>query len=192
TSDPMLIPNADTIELSYDKRQSVTSEAQAKLRQEVAESLLINWAPGSSKVVKTTGDAVSATAPSATGNRKLIVLANLKAAMTKMNKEDIPMENRYALFSAEMYDQFIEGLTATQYRDFAQGFDQANGILGKLYGFNIMMRSTSLIYDTSYDVKAKGSAGAATDHEAVLCWQQNSVERALGEVKFFENIGDPT
>lgn len=189
TSDPVLIPNADTVELSYDKRQSVTGEAQSALRETVAENLLVKWAP--TTVLKTTGSAVAASAPSGTGNRKAIVLADLQAAMKALNKNDIPNESRYALFSAEMYDQFITSLSATQYRDFSQAYDPVNGILGRLYGFNIMMRSSVLIYDASYAVKAVGAAGATTDNEAVLCWQQNSVERALGEVKFFEDMQNP-
>lgn len=192
TSDPIRIPYAETVELSYDKRQSVTSEAQSKLRQVIAEYMLVNWAPAAAQAIKTTGDATAATAPSATGNRKLITLADLKSAMTQMNKDSVPMEDRCALFSADMYDQFINGLTATQYRDFSQAFDEKSGILGRLYGFNIMMRSTVLIYDSSYAAKAVGATGATTDNEAVLCWQKNSVERALGEVKFFEDLGNPT
>ena len=191
TSDPIRIPNADTVELSYDKRQSVTSEAQSKLREVVAENMLVNWAPASAAVIKTTGDATAATAPSATGNRKLFALANLKSAMTQLNKDGLPQEGRYSLFSANMYDQLIEAMTATQYRDFSAAFDPKTGILGKLYGFNILMRSTVLVYDNSYAVKAVGAAGATTDNEAVLCWQMNSVERALGDVTFFEDIANP-
>jgi hypothetical protein len=36
------------------------------------------------------------------------------------------------------------------------------------------------------------TAGSATDNAAVLCWQKNSVERALGMVDFFEDLGNPT
>lgn len=192
TSDPVRIPNADTVELSYDKRQSVTAEAQAKLREVVAENMLVNWAPASTQFIRTTGSAVSASTPSATGNRKAIQLADLKMAMTKLNKDNIPLENRYAMLSAEMYDQFINSLTATQYRDFSQYFNAQTGILGQLYGFNIMMRSTVLAYATGGTVNAVGAAGAADDNEAALVCQQNCVERALGQVTFFENIGDPT
>ncbi|TAN18822.1 MAG: hypothetical protein EPN37_04480 [Chitinophagaceae bacterium] len=192
TSDPILIPHADTVELSYDKRQSVTGEAQSKLRQEVAENMLVDWAAPTANVVVTTGGAVLATAPAATGNRALITLQDLQSAMTKMNLADVQMENRYALFDAHMYDQFIAQLTATQYRDFSKSYDPATGILGALFGFKIMMRSSVLIYDATNTVKPYGAAGATTDNEAVLCWQQNSVERALGEVVFYERVDDPT
>lgn len=192
TSDPIRIPHADTVELSYDKRQSVTAEAQAKLREVVADSILVNWAPAAGQTIKTTGDTITAYTDAATGNRKALTVADIKSAAKKMNKDDVPQEERYALLSADMYDQLLNDLTATQYRDFSAAFDPATGILGRLYGFNIMMRSSVLIYNASYAVKAVGAAGATDDNDASLVWQKNSVERALGEVRFFEDLGNPT
>jgi hypothetical protein len=40
--------------------------------------------------------------------------------------------------------------------------------------------------------KQWGTNGAATDNAAVICWQKQSLERALGDVKFFEDLGNPT
>jgi len=189
TSDPIHIPNAETIELSYDKRQSVLAEAQAKLRQEVAENMLIAWAPAT--VIKTTGGATASHLPGTTGNRKLFTLADLQAAMRKMNADDVPMENRFALFSADLYDQLISAMSITQYRDFSQAYDPTTGIVGRLYGFNILLRSTSVRYSSSFTPKPYGAAADADDNDSIICWQQNSVERALGEVRFFEKIDDP-
>ena len=38
--------------------------------------------------------------------------------------------------------------------------------------------------------KAVGAATAATDNQAVICWQKNAVAKAKGSVKFFENKND--
>ena len=43
TSNPILIPHAETVELSYDKRQSALSEDQSNLNEEWAESMLRIW-----------------------------------------------------------------------------------------------------------------------------------------------------
>jgi len=40
-------------------------------------------------------------------------------------------------------------------------------------------------------VKAPDADGATTDNGAVICWQQNAVEKAEGDIKFFETINDP-
>src|ERR1700744_414549 len=45
SSDPILIPHADTIELSYNKRENVLGEHEAALRQVTADSILVDWAP---------------------------------------------------------------------------------------------------------------------------------------------------
>ncbi len=193
TTDPILIPNADTMELSYDKRESVLSEHEAALRQVTADSVLIDWAPATS-IISTTGAAVASHLTGTTGNRKKFSTADLKNAMLTLNKQNIPLEDRFALLSADMYQQLTDELTDTLYRDFSQTFDAKNGILGKLYGFNIMMRSSVVTYtnDSTPVVNVYGAAPAATDNDAVLCWQKNAVERALGDVVFYERVGDPT
>lgn len=55
-----------------------------------------------------------------------------------------------------------------------------------------MTRSTVALYDATKTKKAWSAEGAATDLAAALAWHEQSVCRALGEVKAFENEGDPT
>jgi hypothetical protein len=193
TTDPILIPNADTMELSYNKRESVLNEHEAALRQVTADSILIDWAP-TLNIARTTGDAVATHLTSTTGNRKKFGVSDLKNAMLLLNRQNIPVEERYALLSADMYQQLTDSMDATQYRDYSQAFDAKDGVLGRLYGFNIMMRSNVLSYtnDSTPIVNVYGASAAVTDNDAVLCWQKNAVERALGEVKFFDRVGDPT
>lgn len=195
TSDPILIPNADTVELSYDKRESVLAETQAALREVIADNILITWAPSLlANFLRTTGSAVAAHLADATGNRKLFLPADLKAAQLRLDKMNVPMADRFAIISADMMDQLTDSLTETQYRDFSRAFDMVKGIIGELYGFKIFKRSSVLAYSNASTpvVKAYGAEGAATDNDAILCWQKNALERALGEINMFENMGDPT
>jgi len=195
TSDPVLIPDAESVELSYDKRNSVLSETKMAQYENVAASVLVNWAPDTAiQIIRTTGAAVAAHTPSATGNRKAFVLADLKTAQKVLNTQNYPQADRYALLDADMYDQFTASLTATQQTDFSRAYDEKAGVLGKLFGFNIMMRSSVLVFDNAATpvVKAVGAAGAAADNAAVLCWHKSAVGRAMGDVKFSENTGDPT
>src|SRR5579859_3396187 len=58
TSDPFLISNAETVELSYDKRMSLMTETIQALRQTVADTILINWAPSNGfQLLRTSGGA---------------------------------------------------------------------------------------------------------------------------------------
>lgn len=196
TTDPILIPNAETFELSYNKRESVLSEYETSLRQTVADNLLIDWAPTASTgtVVRTTGANIATTLAGTTGTRKKLTANDLKNAQLQLNKQNVPMEGRYALLSADMFQQLSDDMSITQYRDFSAAYDVKDGILGRLFGFNIMMRSGVVSYtnDTAPVVNPYGATPAVTDNDGVLCWQIGAVERALGAVKFFERIGDPT
>ena len=148
TTDPILIPNAETFELSYNKRESVLSEYETSLRQTVADNLLIDWAPTASTgvIVRTTGAAVATTLAGTTGNRAKFVVSDLKNAQLQLNKQNVPMEGRYALISADMFQQLTDDMSATQYRDFSAAYDVKDGVLGRLFGFNIMMRSGVVTY----------------------------------------------
>ena len=196
TTDPIMIPNAETFELSYNKRESVLSEYELSLRQTIADNLLIDWAPTGTTglVVRTSGTATATTLPGTTGNRARFTVVDLKNAQLQLNKQNVPMEGRYALISADMFQQLTDDMSATQYRDFSAAYDVKDGVLGRLFGFNIMMRSNVVTYtnDTAPVVNPYGATPAATDNDGVLCWQIGAVERALGDIKFFERIGDPT
>ncbi len=189
TSDPVHIPNADTCELSYDKRNSVLLDTKAALNETIGVTMLAAWAPGAARIIRTSGDAVDAHI--GTGKRAEFLLADLKSAQKMMNKDNVPTEGRYAILDADMYDQLTDQLTESLYRDFSRAYDEKTGVVGKLFGFNILQRSFVLAYTDANSVLAPGTAPSATDNAAALCWHVNSVERALGEVKFFEDLGNP-
>lgn len=196
TTDPILIPNAESFELSYNKRESVLAEYETSLRQTIADNLLIDWSPTDTTgtVIRTTGTSTVTHLAGTTGNRKRFTVNDLKYAQLQLNKQNIPMEGRYALISADMFQQLTDDMSATQYRDFSAAYDVKDGVLGRLFGFNIMMRGSVVTYtdDTDPVVNAYGAVANADDNDGVLCWQMNAVERALGQVTFFERIGDPT
>jgi hypothetical protein len=194
TSDPVKIGNAETVELSYDKRESVLSESEEGLRETIADNILITWAAiGASAIKRTTGTAVVANMPNATGNRKGFLPVDLKKSGAMMNKQGISKEDRFCLMSSDMYDQFTDALTETQYRDYSRAYDEKTGVLGKLYGFTVMSRASVLTFtnDATPVVKPYGAVGAVADNDAVLCWQKNALERAIGDIVFYEHIADP-
>ena len=196
TTDPILISNADTIEVSYDKRNSVLQDSKTAIAEAAALNILFKWNPTNSTgtILRTTGSAVAAHTDSGTGNRKAFTVADVKAASKAMNKQNIPTTDRYMMLDADMYDQLQADLTATQYRDFSAALNPATGIVGQLYGFQIMMRSSVARYtNATPPVPVAWSAnGAATHNAAALAWHKGSVERALGMVNFFEQLKAPT
>lgn len=192
TTNPILIPHADVVELSYSKRNSVVSQDRAILIEKASEQMLYNWAPASTEFVRTSGSAVAAHTASATGNRKAVTRKDIIALMNKFNSQDIPQTERYLLLDAIMYGQLLEDLTETDKNMFLASANAQKGILGQLYSFNIMMRSTVLRYATAGTLSKWSESGEATDNAAGLAWYKGSLSRALGEVKMFGKDDDPT
>lgn len=192
TTDPIKISLAETVELSYSKRESVIRQDRAKLQDVISEGILAKWFPASTYSIKTTGAAVLAHTPSATGNRKAFTKDDVRAAMKVFNKQNVPQTDRYLLIDADMYDQLLASLTAQEAMAFHAGVDVANGIVGKLFSFNVMMRSRVGVYATAGTFKEWSAAGAATDNAAALAWHTNSICRALGEVVAREELNSPT
>jgi hypothetical protein len=192
TTDPIRIPHADTVELSYNKRESILRQDRLKLIETVADAFTVYWAPAAANTVKTTGEAADAHLDAATGKRKALTTADVNAVMVRFNAQDVPQEGRYMLIDAMMYNQLLSSMTRYEQVAFHQHADLKNGIIGKLLTFNIMMRSKALRYATAGTVKEWTAAGVATDNAAALAWWDESVCRALGEVVAFENLSDPT
>jgi hypothetical protein len=195
TTDPTHIPKAETMEISYDKMGSVLDEHLESMSETIADHLLFSWAPTSSaNILRTTGSAILAHLPSATGNRKKLVKEDLKRAQSLMNKQGIAKADRYALIPEDMYQQLTEDSTLMA-RDGVNGGELSlkDGVVLRLYGFNIISRATTVAYTNAGTPvpKAPGAAAAATDNDSVICWQKNAVAKAQGTVEFFENQKDP-
>ena len=192
TTDPIVIRNAEEAEVSYSKRESVLQMDRAALFDRVAEFFIREWAPDTADYfLKTTGAAAVAHTPSATGNRRKLMKKDVRALSTLFNKQNVSKQGRFLLLDAEMYDELLEDLTESQTFAFLSSADAQRGVVGNLYGFDIMSRATVLACDGT-TVNAVGAGGKGTDCAAGLAWQQDCVSRALGEVIMNGNEGDPT
>ena len=191
TTDPIYIPHADRVELSYDKRNSVIRQDKSALIEAACQNLLYRWNPTSTNFVRTTGDAAAAYTDKATGNRKKVTTADILSLATKFDRDNIPDRGRYILLDAVMYSQLLDSMTNTDKIGFFQAADVAKGVVGNLYGFNVMKRSQVLRYTTAGVLSKFDAEGVATDNAAGLAWHEESVSRAIGEVKVFESNDNP-
>ncbi len=195
TSNPILIPNIDMVQLSYDKRQSVIGENQNALNDAVADWMLRNWAPaGATQIVRTTGAARLGEAnATVTGNRKKFTKEDILTLQKRMNKANVPKQGRVLLLPSEFLADLVADTDLIK-RDSAGEANLKEGIVARLFGFDIYERSSVLTYTNAATpvVKDPGAAEAATDNATALAWHPTCVERALGTVKMFDNVGDPT
>lgn len=195
TTDPIYIPNIDTVELSYDKRSSIIGNDRSQLQNEAHMNLLERWGAGvpASNVLLTTGTTERAahTSETATGKRKRITKADLLAIMTRMDADNVPEHGRYILLDAYMYADLLEDLTAADQWALLNSVDAQKGIVGNLWGLNIMKRSKVLRVKSDKTLLPWDEEAAAGELAAALAWHEQSVSRALGEVKMFDSTNNP-
>ena len=68
-----------------------------------------------------------------------------------------------------------------------------NGVINILFGFNIMVRPSVVLYDevAAGNKQAVGAAENATDCNAIIGWSQFHVRKALESIKVFSENQDP-
>ena len=201
STDPTHIPNIESIQISYNKADSVLGDHMNVIDETVADNMLIKWASSASNTYVTTGAQivngqmtniqVGPADGGQVGNRFAFTSRDLKNLMTKFNTSKTPKNDRYVLIDDNMYDGFYDSLGDTNAKDFSQYADAVNGVVGKLHSFNVMTRSSVLASDNTGAIKALGSAMAGTDNLMSLAWQKNTVAFAMGDKKLFQRLDDP-
>jgi hypothetical protein len=204
TSDPMLVKHADTVELSYDKRESVLRDNTNKLAEEVAEDVLMSVVnPGTGtttqipagSILLTAGADGDPTAPSATGTRKKYQVTDLQRAQTFLIRKKAWKNGRmFALLTAEAAAQMFpaDSIVAATAMSSCTEEERRNGIMYKAYGFSIATRATVYVFNNAGAFKPQSASGAATDDEGILFYNGDAVEFAMGDVVAFENEKDAT
>lgn len=202
TTDPTLISKTMQESISYDKIGSVIGEHVNTLAETIGDDIIYQWlrefaftgsqTTAAAPVIRTTGAAVAAHLPSATGNRKLFLKEDLKRARFLMNKANVLKTDRFAIIPSDLLDQLQDDEDLKK-RDSALELDMANGSIGRLYGFEILERSSTAVYSNAATpvVKAPGATAAGTDNDSVICYQRNAVECARGETNLFEDNNNP-
>ena len=184
----------ETAFLSYDKRMSILNQHISTLEDVLVNNALYKWAPsGATRQVRTTGTAVgTALAPSATGTRNAITLADILKAKSILDSENVPAAGRVLLLPSDMYNAQLLAITDVYQ---AQSYGTSalpSGVVTRIHGFDVMIRSTVVVYDNTATpvIKAVADSGtpssaAATDNLAALAYHPNFVAKAMGSTDVF-------
>jgi hypothetical protein len=193
STDPVTIRRIEEMEVSYDKRMSVLDDHIGTINEKIANQLAYVWAAeAATQIVRTSGGSRSAFVSGATGTRKKVVLADILAAKRILDAQDVPQEGRVMVIPSEMYNDLLELEEITN----AEKYGRANlpdGAVNRIYGFDIYLRSSVVSY-TNAATPVKRAPGAAVDIAAnagILCYHENFVRRALGQVHVFTKEDDP-
>lgn len=204
--DPVVISDLETYQIAYDKRKSVMYNALKNLETVVTNNFLYQIAPTSATTYTTgalsTGGLVfNQSGATATGSRSAVTLSDIFALKTKMDNDNIPDDGeRILLVPANMFNsELLQIANVLQaYQLGALNLNESvvsTGVLAKVAGFNIMVRPTTVAYNTNasggtstlkaIDATGNAAAIATTDNNAILAWHPRFVSHAKGEIEVF-------
>ncbi len=186
TSDPTHVTDLELREVSYDKRADVLMDHQDTINDKVGSFVPYAWAPASaSMIVSTSGADRTGTAPGATGTRKRITKEDLLSAKEILDSLDIPSEGRVILLNSAMYNDLLRDDDLLD-RDFMNNGNLPDGVVSRVLGFNVFMRSLVGRYATASNTpKDPDAANAATDNAFALLWHPRFVRYAFDATKVF-------
>ena len=96
TTDPISITNADIVELSYDKRNSIIANDRAQLQKAVSEAVMQAWAGSAGNVVETSREETAdGEISSKTVTKKIVDKDGKEKAITTWRLNEHPRPNKY-------------------------------------------------------------------------------------------------
>ena len=149
TTDPVRVYNPEDVELSYDKRRVITEKIATEAITAIAAYK---------------GGAIAANAK---------VLDILREQAQAFDEGDYPESDRYVVLSAAAYAKLLKELTDAQTNAFLACADAESGVIGNIFGLNIMKRST------------------IADNVAYIAWHKSDYNFALGDVEIYTQENAP-
>ncbi len=207
-TDPYVIENNGTKEMTYDKRSAITTAQADYLQTRFADYVANGWTPSFSasapsvKLIETTGTATRTS--NVTGGYAGLVkrityqdLLNVRKSFQKMNLGK-PLTGIKALITSEMWEDLMQ---IAEIRDFEKTGKITSLIDGTLYsvlGFDFLVRDSSVNSNVSlreasgaYTKIAFDGALTSADVSSALFWHPDFVRRAEGGVDYFIRENDP-
>lgn len=185
---PTLLDWTNEIVVNYELRNSILRDHRLAAGDQAALRMLYNWAPTlAANIVRTTGAAKTAAAPSATGTRKKITLADILNARLVLNKQNVDLNNRVMVIPADMeadmlaIDNFISV-------DYKANKPLETGLIGYILGMPVYVHASSIVYDNAAtpapiqplaDDTFTPYAGAVADNQSAFIWHRDYVVRAI-------------
>lgn len=184
--EPTIIDNLDALQVSYNKKDSVIGQQMSTLVDRIGTQVAYTWgAIGTANIILTTGSAVATSLPpSGTGTRNAVALIDIANLAKKLDKDNVSRQGRKLLMQADMFWELftISEVVRASYNGFQVNV-LATGVVAQLFGFDIMIRPTVVIYaKTATSPTAVGAAAAADDRYGCIAWHPATVSRALGSI----------
>lgn len=121
---PIRVGRTEELETSYNKRESVCSEARQALKEAVSKDTIKKWCLSCTKVrKKNDGESV----------KKWFV-----AAAEQFATDNVLATERYVMLTPASYYALLDSMTENEALAFSKSADVAKGVLGNLLGFDVV------------------------------------------------------
>lgn len=199
-AEPLAIDLPGEFALNYNKRQIKQQQQAAEIETKAADITAYKWGPTlTTNIITSTGDARATNVIGLTSTRKAVTKADILAVHNLLMRMNVSgMGGKwYGLLTPDAYSDLLKIAEFVDYEKTGVNSKLELGILGRLAGIELMVRSvdeahTGLIYNSSKVKKDLDAAAIATnDMPACLFWNDKMVAHAEGQVKTSINANAP-
>lgn len=185
---PTVVTWNNQLLVSYDKRAAKLEKHRSSIEKQIAERIMYAWSPTKAEFIRQTTSATTrpASAPGATGIRKIATEADFRWLAERFDRIDIPDDGKRRLvvdpgMKQDVWDVMKSYGSGTELNNFLRGF----GKLGYLFSFEVYLRSTTQRYTEAATPvkKAVGSANAVTDNLASIAFHLRHVRYTKSPVQ---------
>lgn len=194
TTDPTLLQDSEALLVAYAKRADILQQHTSMQKDRMANLSLYGWAAGASSFRASTGTTRAAGGPSQTGNRKGFAVADILAVQQRFFADSITPElgevNGIAVMTPRQYSDL---LGIAQFTD-ADKYGSSNipsGVVRRAFGFDIYVRPSVVVLNSSDALKAEDAVAAAGDQDAAVFYSPEYVRRAVGSIKTYIDSDKP-
>lgn len=192
TLDPWVLTSEEVQFISYNKRQDLINDQVKTIGDAIANQTLYSWAPNAATIRTTGVAAAGALAPGATGNRKPMLNFDIRKANQILDGQNLGVGKRFLFVSSDMYWLDLLGIAEfTKYLEFGKAVIPT-GVIGNLFGMDVLMRSSVVVYDNTGTpvIKTVSDDGtptstATSDNLGALVIHSPYVRKAKSEVKLY-------
>lgn len=195
--DPILVEDEEEIVVNYDKRRNKQLQQAAALNTFAADYAAKQWLPTTAgNIIDSTGSNRATGITGLTGNRKAVTKADMLKVyrlLIRMNVKEQP-GGFYGLVTPDCYTDLLTIPDFVDYEKTGNVSRLESGILGRICGIEIMVRSSGgsigAWYNASDSVISE-TGTAETDRPANLFWHERFVCHAEAHAKTFIKADDP-
>jgi len=187
---PMVVKQADKVQLAYDKMASLYNSLNGGLGERLLiESLIGMYHYTSGAYVTTTGASYPAHATGATGDRRGLTSMDIRKAAALLDKQKVPIADRFLIVDSIMFWQLVDDLAYNADRvDVVAGLPS---ITTPLYGFTIVSVPQVAYVTSAGVIRPYGDAGTTTDNAVALAIQKSCVGFGMSGIEIFVDEGNP-